>query len=252
LWQDNAGEAKARETGTLAASTDVVVLLDDDVVAAPGLVAGHLRHHEAATGRVVVGYMPTVVSAVKTPGRATTVLYQQDYEKICREYEKDSARILQFLWAGNTSMRRADALAVGFPTDVYLGYHADQLFGLRCADAGLHAVFDRSLVATHKHVRSFAAFAKECYLQGEAEVELTIRYPGLADATPRNGLENLARFVFRQRGLCRALTKGLVPLGELAGRLRWWSGELLFARILRQVAIGLGSQERRAALPSAG
>src|SRR4051794_17654841 len=41
----NRGAGPTRQAGIEAATGDVVLLLDDDVIAAPGLAAGHARHH---------------------------------------------------------------------------------------------------------------------------------------------------------------------------------------------------------------
>ncbi len=55
---ENGGASAARQAGVEAASGEVVVLLDDDVVAEPGLVTGHARAHADRDGVVVVGYAP--------------------------------------------------------------------------------------------------------------------------------------------------------------------------------------------------
>jgi len=54
----NRGAGATRQAGIEAASGDVVLLLDDDVIAEPGLVGGHLRHHADLEPKVVIGYMP--------------------------------------------------------------------------------------------------------------------------------------------------------------------------------------------------
>src|SRR3954471_23339979 len=52
------GPAAAREAGVDRASGDVVVLLDDDVVPASGLVSAHRAAHVGSERLVVVGPMP--------------------------------------------------------------------------------------------------------------------------------------------------------------------------------------------------
>src|SRR3954454_8939946 len=54
----NRGAGAARQAGVEAAQGDVVVLMDDDVIASPGLVAGHARHHADLEPKLVLGYMP--------------------------------------------------------------------------------------------------------------------------------------------------------------------------------------------------
>lgn len=166
LWIENRGENGARAAGIEAASGDVVLLLDDDVRAHPGLAAGHARRHAEAEALVVLGWMP--------PDRAETLatrLYAREYEAICAGYERAPDSILANLWAGNLSLRRADCERVmsGAPT---LDYHADKALGLRCADAGLRGVFDRSLRADHLHRRDLDGFVRDARNQGAAGVTL--------------------------------------------------------------------------------
>jgi len=58
--QTNAGPAAARNRGVELARGSLVLFLDDDVMAAPGLIAEHVRTHECHTDEaVVIGPMLT-------------------------------------------------------------------------------------------------------------------------------------------------------------------------------------------------
>jgi glycosyltransferase involved in cell wall biosynthesis len=154
LWQDNSGASSARQKGVEHARNPVVVLLDDDVVAEPGLITGHVGHHARAPRRVVLGYMP-VMGRSTWPENVTSALYSMSYEEQCRRYERDPAHVLIALWAGNMSLRRADALEVGLDNGALpLGYLADRELGLRLMKAGFTGVFDRSLRGWHHYSRS--------------------------------------------------------------------------------------------------
>ncbi|MFZ0383857.1 MAG: glycosyltransferase [Solirubrobacteraceae bacterium] len=69
------GRAAAGQLGLERATGEVVLLLDDDVVAAPGLVEGHARVHAVSDGLVVVGFMPIRLPACRRPGDASTFMY---------------------------------------------------------------------------------------------------------------------------------------------------------------------------------
>jgi glycosyltransferase involved in cell wall biosynthesis len=160
----NSGDNVARQVGLEHATGDVVLFMDDDVVAQPGLLAGHLRRHAEAPGRVVVGYMPVGPEARELTGR----LYARWYEGQCRAYEERPERILENLWNGNVSMRREDALRVAIPNDAYdTRYGPDRELGLRLRAAGLTGVFDRSLRAEHRYVRAPQAFLADARSAGE-------------------------------------------------------------------------------------
>src|SRR5690242_8756822 len=59
----NSGEMAAREAGARAADSEIVLFLDDDVLAEPGLVAGHAARHADGVADLVLGYMPVELAA---------------------------------------------------------------------------------------------------------------------------------------------------------------------------------------------
>lgn len=154
LWQENAGASTARQRGVKYARYPIVVLLDDDVVAEPGLITGHVAHHARGSHQLVLGYMP-VVARSTWPENVTACLYSMSYEDQVRLYETDPGQILTCLWAGNMSVRRSHALEVALEDPaVRLGYLADRELGLRLMKAGFTGVFDRSLRGSHHCSRS--------------------------------------------------------------------------------------------------
>jgi glycosyltransferase involved in cell wall biosynthesis len=251
VFQDNAGEAAARQTGVERASGEVVLLLDDDVEAEPGLVAGHAHAHEQRSDLVVVGYMPPEPPPAGDPDAFSTLLYAEAYESRCRAYEEDPATILRHLWAGNLSLRRDACLRVGLATSEFQErYHPDRELGLRLQAAGLSGHFDRDLRATHLYRRSLDAFVRDARSQGAGWTLVHRLHPETAGELPaarfRAGLPApLARFV----DLCRrpraaalassALTAGTRALGA-AGQTRV---QVPVARLLRRVEQQRGAIE---------
>ena len=152
IVQPNAGSNAARERGVREARGSIVVMLDDDVVAGVGLISGHAARHDGVTPLIVVGYMPVVLPTDPIL-RVTAELYASAYDECCQDYEQQPQGILDHLWSGNVSMRRADVLAVGLTSALKLRYHVDMEFGIRCSRAGMIGVFDRSLAATHHYER---------------------------------------------------------------------------------------------------
>ena len=119
LLVENGGDNRARQVGIEHATGDIVLFLDDDVVAHPGLVAGHARHHAARDRLVVIGYMPVATPIGPAPEDVGVRLYSQYYETQCREYERRPDRILHNLWNGNVSVPRAECLALGISNPAY-------------------------------------------------------------------------------------------------------------------------------------
>ena len=249
VWRENGGAAAARATGVEHATGEVVLLLDDDVRAGPGLAEGHARAHAGRTGLVVVGHLSTVPPEVRAPGDVTTLLYAADYEQACARYERDPSTVLPYLWAGNLSIRRSDALRVGLSSGTRLNRHNDQDFGLRCARAGLTGLFDRTLTARHLHTRGLGAFAREAWQAGLARRRLGELYPDLLpDSDPRAGLPAAVRLlvtVAAAPAVHRAVRPMLSAGLRVAGSARWWRMETGLARLLRQVELLGGHRSGR-------
>ncbi|MGD0882557.1 MAG: glycosyltransferase [Acidimicrobiales bacterium] len=244
LFQENAGEARARQAGLEAATGDVVVFLDDDVIITPGVITGHMAHHADGQRKLVLGYMPTRVDLPRRPGQVPTMLYAQDYERMCIDYEAHPDHILLHLWAGNLSLRRRDALEIGLVPSVRFGYHADMQFGLACREAGIHAVFDRELRSTHIHSRSLRAFGRECRLSGQGRAYLCDMFPTLApeidpSASWPRALVPLLRVV-SSRWVRPVSARMAMGIAGAAGRMHLWPAETAAARALRQIEANYG------------
>jgi len=163
-WIDEASQFRALQVAAEQAIGEVLLMLDDDVFPEPGMVEGHARHHLEAEDLVVVGYMPVELPSRRRHREYPLYQYSRGYENTCAEYERDPAAILRSFWAGNASIRRENALRIGLSPSADLPgpytNHRDRDFGLRCEEAGLRGVFDRSLGATHKHQRPPAGYAR--------------------------------------------------------------------------------------------
>lgn len=164
----NGGAGTARQAGVEAATGDVVVLLDDDVIATPGLIAGHAAHHTHLEPQLVLGYMPNDWRAIPPGRRGVAYIYRRAYESHVARWLEDADSILHGLWGGNLSMPRRDILRVGIQKLAVTRGQDDREFGLRCLKEGMRGVFDPRLVALHLYDRSFDAFRDDCRIQGRS------------------------------------------------------------------------------------
>lgn len=164
----NRGAGATRQAGIEAASGDIVLLIDDDVIAAPGLVAGHARHHAGLEPKIVMGYMPNDWRALPRGRRGIAYIYRQAYEQHCTQFAADPAFVLRGFWGGNFSMPRVDFLRIGMEGLAVARGQDDREFGIRCAKAGITPVFDGGLVAEHLYERALPEFRRDCRLQGES------------------------------------------------------------------------------------
>jgi glycosyltransferase involved in cell wall biosynthesis len=239
---ENRGKEGARQAGLEVATGEVVLIMDDDVLAQPGLVSGHAAAHAGESGLVVVGYMPVRPPASRRPGDVPTLLYAAEYEKRCAEYERDPSLVLTALWGGNISMAREDALRVGLTSEFRQGYHQDRDFGLRCAKAGLSGRFVRSLGARHLHERSLDAFIRDARRQGAGRQQIHELHPELLPELESDefakGLPAPARALVlacRRPRLAARSCVALKAAAGLAGRLRLWPVETAAVKLIRRI-----------------
>lgn len=246
------GQSQARLVGARKATGDVLVLLDDDVVPAAGLVAGHLKWHPAGTNRLVLGYMPTYVPDPLPRGAFATPLYATAYENSVRGFESNANKVLTGLWLGNMSIRRETYLAAfdsgRMPHFKYR--HEDMLFGFVLRDMGVEPVFDRTLFAQHYHDRPLETFRRDGYTQGQGRAAIYRLRPGefnmtaeeyaLADMpTPVKWFVRSTKPAPMRRVAGVTLSAAITTLGRLGSR----RGELAFARVLRRVDMLAGATD---------
>jgi glycosyltransferase involved in cell wall biosynthesis len=166
----NRGAGGARQAGVEAATGDVVLLMDDDVIAEPGLVAGHRRHHLDGARRLVLGYMPNDWQSLPPGRRGIALIYRRAYEAHVERFASDPDFVLHGLWGGNLSMPRREFLEVGIEKLAVKRGQDDREFGIRCFKAGIEGRFDRSLRGRHLYDRPFDAFRRDCRIQGESRI----------------------------------------------------------------------------------
>lgn len=152
------GTPRALLTGALQARGDVLVILEDDEVVKDGSVAGHMRHHTAGGGLIVVGYVEAEPRPVRRPGDLRRYLHARRYERDVGRYRTDPPSILANLRGGYLSIHRFDYLrATKGHTDgsqsLAAGYRE---LGAFCLDHGLRAIFDPALRAKRLHEQSVA------------------------------------------------------------------------------------------------
>jgi glycosyltransferase involved in cell wall biosynthesis len=248
VFIENRGPSASRQVGVEAATGELVLMLDDDLLAEPGLVARHAGHHVAADGIVVIGYYPS--HGQRRRGSFPDEIYADAYRRGCEAYEHHGDEALLHLWGGNVSLRRSDCLRVGVHSDAfYSRYHEDQDFGIRCLQFGLRGVFDRSLRAQHVHSRSIGSFIRDAREDGAGRMLVHLVHSEVVGPLSVSAfaadLPQPARALVR---LCRwspveAATRRLL-LGAIwtAGQLGMFALETNLARLLRRI------QQQRGAL----
>ena len=218
IRQPNGGPGKARDTGIRDASGDVIIIVDDDMIVTPRLVAAHLEQH-AAGYDVVQGRFDNLSEGSQPLHDAFLAEQQRVYFEAC---ENDPSAVEPArLSTGNVSFRRTKYLECG-GFDTSMRRREDSDLGLRFAETGARFGYAPERTAMHDEPgEPLAAFLREGYEYGESELAIHTRHPDsyrpwdLVDEMPGS-----------MRLLIRLLSRWPKSLA-LVGRVAGWVGTVL-------------------------
>jgi hypothetical protein len=239
------GQMKSLDVGVQYSTGDVVLLMDDDVIAGPGLVSAHARCHAGTEGLVVVGFMPVRLDEGSS---SPTRLYASEYDEHCRRLESGELAVLDGLWLGNVSARRVDLLRVGVASDDFgVRWHADTDLGLRLQAAGARGVFEPRLGATHMHAQSTPSFLASAHERGEGtwllETQHAERIGAARPAPVLDGLSAPSRalvsFFGRERRSAWS-SRAVMAVGAAAERLGAHGVAVKAAQLARRIQVACG------------
>lgn len=220
--QPNGGPASARNNGVAHATGELVLFVDDDVVATPELLAEHLRiHAESAKERVVLGPMLTPQDFRMSPW----VRWEQDrlLEQYSAMQQGDWEPTARQFYTGNSSVPRSRIVEAGGFDDRFRRAEDVEL-AYRLAERGLEFVFNADAIGYHYAERSFRSWMATPYDYGRNDVVFA-REKGqqwLTEAAAREFQERhgLIRFLVRccvGRALPTMVTLGALRLAAQAG-----------------------------------
>jgi GT2 family glycosyltransferase len=232
IYQDQSGPSIARNHGASLARGEVILFLDDDILAEPVMLERHWEIHESDPWAVVLGRFLTAQGAYAAGQGGWNAwearILEKHFEAMQAGKRPPAGRRL---YSGNFSVRRSLFNTVG-GFDESLKRGEDVELGLRMQDAGGHYYFAPEAAGIHCGFRSFESWSKSAYTYGCCDVLLT-------QEKGRNTLGLILTWFHRQRsyirvGVSAALWKPWVQRASV--RALHGAGEGLFKLGLKKPA----------------
>ena len=253
LFQENAGQARARNRAMERARGRIWLFLNDDTIATPGLVAGHLRGHEDHPGEEagILGRATLARNIPMTPARSLHLDHM--WARISGRVELE----WYHFWTTNVSVKAAFLERHGLRFDPRIRYiHDDTEMGFRLREHGFRLYYRPEAVGFHDHALSVEDFL--CMAEREA-----VSLSNWAKTHP-DAVQELARFGYTpaKKGwekrlkyplLCLIFNPLTLPLWLGTSRLgtriapalaRWLLSQCYAARKRRHIALLHGRSTR--------
>ena len=220
MQQRNSGRWNAFNRAVEAAAGRYCLLLMDDIIAHPKLVAEHLRvqrQHERVVG---VGQI-----ILKLPHRADAFARDHALERRDHYARLNHGRLPSFVdcYRGNLSVSRTAFLeAGGFALDVSSGEDAE--LGYRFERQGFSFVYIPEAIACQDYRKGFCEIAADAEKAGLVSIELSTRHPAMLPHLQLGAFYDMSRSAILLRRLL--LTLGvpshlLAIAGLLFGKRSW-------------------------------
>jgi glycosyltransferase involved in cell wall biosynthesis len=199
--QENQGPAAARNRAIVAASSDLIVCLDDDVMPAPDLLRRHLEAHEGSRPMAIMGAM------ILPPGKRLAPWLEWEACSLDKQYQQmisgDWHASHRQFYTANASFPRLTALEAGlFDTTFRRAEDVEFAYRLELAGAGFD--FLPEAVVYHEPDRTYEQWLRVPYQYGYYDYVMTTR------KGPSWTLDNAARDLQGRQPAIRAAVRLLM------------------------------------------
>lgn len=232
LWQENAGLAAARNAAIEAATGELILFLDDDMVPSPHLLARHRRFHSDAAHGTELLMGPCLFPADLHVVALNRSWADDLYPRLARQGEVVDADDCSF--ANTSGPTRVFRQLGGFDAR-FVGWGGeDYEMGLRVLRAGIPIRYDHAAVAWHLQDRGVIEFCRSKLEQGRNMVRIAEIHPDAVESVfpSSGGFGRLARLRRVPQPVLLGLARASAYAAQLESRLaRGRSSRLLYLAV---------------------
>lgn len=227
LPQARKGQGSARNAGIERAGGRIVLMLDDDILAVPDLVAAHLGHHAEGGGRedtVVTGSLP-VERLDDEPAHveAVRIWWEGELKSLASPRHRP---VFRDFVTGNVSAPREALRAAGGFDPAFVGYgREDYELGYRLLQRGLRFVHEPRAIGLHRYRKPVLEWVRQFRGTGKADVIFARKHPDIAGEVMN--LSPFPRVPFDTVAVA-ASEQAVVRLNRMGGKI--WEGAAGFAQ----------------------
>lgn len=208
--RESSNLAAARQQSLEDSTAPLLLLVNDDTIAFPDLVAKHLAAHQASPEpRAILGTFEQPEEALETA--LMRVLEESHLTFLYAGMRAGVAYDWKYFWTCNLSVSRQRVLDVGGfdPSFEHYGCEDTDL-GIRLHQTGMSVFFEPGARALHRHVLDFDQLRRRCRRVATAYVPLLRKHPRELLHSGFRWLGGLRRDYCQRR------------LQEMAGELQRW------------------------------
>jgi glycosyltransferase involved in cell wall biosynthesis len=215
LYQQNSGANAARNRGIMEARGSILLLINDDVIATPAMLAEHLKAHERYPDDRVAVLGRVTISPDLPPSRLALLHLDRAYANLDRQRELD----WRAFFTCNISVKKSLLMRGGL-FEERIRYHEDLELGERLSHSGLRVVYRPEALGYHDHLLVEDEFIGIAVREAKALALWAKKAPHLAPWLAMLGFEpamsRRRRFKHQLRAI--AVNRTTIPFWRLVAR----------------------------------
>lgn len=180
IWHQNVGRAANRNIGIQNSSGEIVLFLDDDIIATPELLSEHYKIHLEKNNPklVVLGYTPFSKDIKRT---SIIKYYENNWDRIFKNASKNNIKYpYWFVITNNLSIPRSFICSVGLFNEDFKNYsYEDSELGFRLLRAGMEFFFNKNALAYHNFEMDLKRSCHQQYQTGYSAAIYYSKHPEL-------------------------------------------------------------------------